>query len=44
MTTDKVYPEDIECVFEGKSPLGRIYVSNIEAAQNVKTLQRRLEY
>lgn len=35
----RTYPEDIECVFEGCAPLLRIFVSNVEAAQNLKTLE-----
>ena len=33
------YPEDIECVFPSNNPnKGAIYVSNVEAAENHKTL------
>lgn len=34
----QVYPEDIECLFPGTDELGSIFVSNIEAAQNLSTL------
>lgn len=39
-----VYPEDIECVVDGKNGKGAIYVGNLEASENVKTLKstRRL--
>lgn len=40
-----VYPEDIQCVYEetpGAQTTGRIYISNLEAAQNKQTLKSRL--
>lgn len=36
----KVYPEDIECVVVSSDPSkGAIYISNVEAAENPKTLK-----
>lgn len=35
----RTFPEDIECIIEPKNGKGGIYVSNIEAAENPKTLQ-----
>lgn len=34
------YPEDIECVRDPKNGVGGIFISNLEAAQNTKTLAR----
>jgi hypothetical protein len=36
----EVYPEDIECVKDSLSGAGGIYISNLEAAQNLRTLNR----
>lgn len=33
------FPEDIECVLEPVGGCGGLYLSNIEAAQNPRTLQ-----
>lgn len=35
-----VYPEDIQCVLDPVDSVGGIYISNLEAAQNARTLQR----
>lgn len=36
-----VYPEDIQCVHDpNENNVGGIYISNLEAAQNPKTLNR----
>ena len=36
----KKYPEDIQCVFPSSDPhKGAIYVSNVEAAENINTLR-----
>jgi hypothetical protein len=37
------FPEDIECIIKGKSSTqGSLYISNIEAAENLKTLKSTL--
>ena len=36
----EVYPEDIECVRDPVGGAGGIYISNLEAAQNLRTLGR----
>ena len=34
------FPEDIECIIKGKSSSqGSLYISNIEAAENLNTLK-----
>jgi hypothetical protein len=36
----KTFPEDIDCVIRGKTASqGSIYISNIEAAENIETLK-----
>lgn len=36
------YPEDIQCVYPSGDPTkGSIYVSNVEAASNIKTLNSK---
>jgi hypothetical protein len=35
----QIFPEDIECIIEPILGRGAIYVSNIEVAENPKTLQ-----
>lgn len=36
----KTYPEDIECIIRSKNPdAGSLYISNVEAASNPKTLK-----
>ncbi len=40
-----VYPEDVQCVYEqvpGVQTYGRIYIGNLEAAQNKQTLRSRV--
>lgn len=34
-----VYPEDIECVLEARAGRGAIYIGNLEASQNLRTLK-----
>ena len=34
-----VYPEDIECVWEPVKGKGAIYIGNLEASENIRTLK-----
>lgn len=36
----KKYPEDIECIFSPIQGVGGIYISNIDAASNINTLNK----
>ena len=38
--SSKTYPEDIECVIDPTNGKGGIFISNVEAAQNINTLKR----
>ena len=38
--SSKTFPEDIECVMDPVNGKGGIYISNVEAAQNLKTLKK----
>jgi len=40
VVTPQVYREDIECVRDPVAGVGGIYISNLEAAQNLRTLNR----
>lgn len=37
-----VYPEDISCICDPVDGKGGIFVSNLEAAENINTLKRKL--
>ncbi len=38
----KKFPEDIECIIKSKDPTsGSLYISNIEAAQNLDTIKSK---
>ena len=39
-SSQKVFPEDIQCVLDPSGNKGGIYISNVEAAQNVRTLKK----
>lgn len=39
MSNPEAYDEDIELIIEDKNGCGGIYLSNIDAARNLKTLQ-----
>jgi hypothetical protein len=39
MTLMQKFPEDIECVVEPRSGRGGLYISNIEVAENPRTLE-----
>lgn len=39
MSKQIVYPEDITCIVEPTNGKGAIFIGNLEAAQNINTLQ-----
>lgn len=38
--SSKAFPEDIQCVLDPINGKGGIYISNVEAAQNIHTLKK----
>lgn len=36
----RTYPEDIDCIIKSNEEVGSLYISNVEAAENIATLRR----
>lgn len=41
MIPQKTYPEDYSCILTPNGSVGGLYIGNLEAAQNLNTLQSR---
>lgn len=39
---NKIYPEDFNCIIDPIDGRGGLYIGNLEAAQNKKTLQSNM--
>ena len=41
MFAQKTYPEDYSCILQPQGETGGLYIGNLQAAQNINTLQSK---